>query len=62
MLSTPSALTVNMTLSKALQTQLLWNALDLTVMTEKKKKKKKGEMQVEEFGVQGNFQEILLLL
>lgn len=62
MLSTPSALTVNMTLSKALQTQLLWNELDLTVMTEKKKKKKKEEMQVEEFGVQGTFQEILLLL
>lgn len=61
MLSTPSALTVNMTLSKALQTQLLWNELDLTVMTEKKKKKKE-EMQVEEFGVQGTFQEILLLL
>lgn len=61
MLSTPSALTVNMTLSKALQTQLLWNALDLTVMT-KIKKKKKEEMQVEGFGVQGNFQEILLLL
>lgn len=62
MLSTPSALTVNMTLSKALQTQLLWNELDLTVMTEKKKEKKKEEMQVEEFGVQGTFQEILLLL
>lgn len=27
-----------------------------------KKKKKKEEMKVEEFGVQGNFQEILLLL
>lgn len=28
----------------------------------KKKKKKQEEMKVEEFGVQGNFQEILLLL